>query len=94
MKKEYLYIGLAILVVGGLYWWNNNNASPASKMGTDEEKAFSQAMMERYKIGGRPSDGDNVVTSFGTYTYTKTKAGSYPAYISEGYWTLSGVGRI
>ena len=26
MKKEYLYIGLAILVVGGLYWWKSKGA--------------------------------------------------------------------
>lgn len=29
MKKEYLYIGLSILAVGGLYWWNNSKKTPA-----------------------------------------------------------------
>ena len=30
MKKKHLYIGLAILAVGGIIWWNKSKSAPTN----------------------------------------------------------------
>ena len=34
MKKEYIYIGLAVLAVGGIYWYSKNNPILNTKLNT------------------------------------------------------------
>lgn len=100
MKKQYIYIGLAVLAVGGLYWWskNKNQNTQIVAQGTQEYNfdvnsleyaAFEDGLMQKYKIGGRPNNGDVITTAYGTYTFTMTKAGVAPAYYPDGYWSKS-----
>ena len=34
MKKEYIYIGLAVFAVGGIYWYSKNNPILNTKLNT------------------------------------------------------------
>jgi hypothetical protein len=45
MKKEYVYIGLALAAVGGFIWWSKNNKS---KINSDA-KAISDANIAKQK---------------------------------------------
>ena len=103
MKKEYIYIGIGVLAVGGLIWWSNRNKSSASSSSassagnsgyqfdpnSDEYAAFEKASYEKYMIGGKAQNNDVIITPYGVYTFTVTKQGVAPAYINDGYWTKS-----
>jgi hypothetical protein len=52
----------------GLY--NECQETPQSNYSSiDEQKAVSKAFRDRYKIGGRPSNGDIIKTKYGSYTF-------------------------
>jgi len=68
--------------------------------GSQEEKAFYLATLEKYKLGATPKNNDIINTLYGQYKFTLTKQGaspsknsggymaSMPYLFNEGYWTM------
>ena len=98
-KQTKILLGLAAAGVVAFALWRNFGVkakngiildSPFGDTTTDtsnEQKELIQDIQSKYKIGGRPSDGDTLDTSFGKYKFVLTKAGNGMWIVDEGYWT-------
>ena len=99
-KNTKIAIGLGVAALVGFALWRNYGVKPkdvvilnspfgGSADTTNEQKELRQKIYETYKIGGRPSDGDTLQTSFGKYKFIMTKAPTEERHYidTEGYWT-------
>jgi hypothetical protein len=98
-KQTKILIGVGVAGLVGYALWRNYGVKPkdvvilSSGFGnpstdtSNEQKELIKSIQSRYKIGGRPSNGDKLDTSFGKYNFVLTKAGNGMWIGDEGYWT-------
>jgi hypothetical protein len=98
-KNTKIAIGLGVAALVGFTLWRNYGVkakdaiildSPfGGSADTNEQKELIQKIYERYKIGGIPSDGDTLQTSFGKYKFIMTNKPTSENHFldAKGYWT-------
>ena len=99
VKQTKILIGVGVAGLVGYALWRNYGVKPkdvvilSSGFGnpstdtSNEQKELIKSIQSRYKIGGRPSNGDKLDTSFGKYKFVLTKPGNGMWIGDEGYWT-------
>jgi hypothetical protein len=98
-RNTKILLGVGVVGLVGYALWRNYGVKPkdvvilSSGFGnpstdtSNEQKELIKSIQSTYKIGGRPSDGDKLDTSFGKYKFVLTKAGNGMWIANEGYWT-------
>lgn len=69
MKKEYLYIGLGILLIGGIFWWNKKQKTnnPILYAGNQH---FLFLIEQKFGVGYVPKEGDTFDDGTNYYVFT------------------------